>query len=81
MSRNMQRRQEVVSGPSKTGRAHLVSDGPPGSPALGHELGPNGTARERGAALRIGLKELAHPAAGGTPLSNRIDPPPADSQS
>ena len=31
-----------------------------------------------GMALRFDLKELAHPAAGGTPLSKRIDPPAAD---
>ncbi len=29
------------------------------------------------AALRLALKDLAHPAAGGTPLLNRIDPPSA----
>ncbi len=48
---------------------HFTLNGPPASP-------------ERlvwaGRALRFALKELAHPAPGGTPLLNRIDPPPAD---
>ena len=39
--------------------------GPPASPERLAEAGK--------LALRFGLKELAHPAAGGTPLSNRID--------
>ncbi len=44
---------------------HLTPNGPPVSPerlAMAGKL-----------ALRFGLKKLAHPAAGGTPLSNRID--------
>jgi hypothetical protein len=49
---------------------HLTPKGPPVSPerlAMAGKL-----------ALRFALKELAHPAEGGTALSNRIDPPPAD---
>ncbi len=48
---------------------HLTLNGPPASPerlALA------------GMALRFGLKELAHPATGGTPLLNRIGALPSN---
>ena len=50
-------------------KPHLVSNGPPDSP----ERLASGWA-----ALRFDLKELAHPATGGTPLPNRFDALPSN---